>query len=140
MSTTRPTAPLLHRFLGIGITMLGAVFLFLRTTGVEPISASDDLASVIGYGLSGVAVVLLAVAFLLLKPRVPEQGPRQSVDEFWSAPDVIQKVFLVWFLMEGAAVIAAVAFFLGGSPVSALAMVLAIVVFWLNGPATFARS
>jgi hypothetical protein len=83
--------------------------------------------------------VLLAIALLVFKPRVPERGPRQSVDEYWSAPDVTAKVFLVWFLMEGAGAISAVGYFLTGQPVAAAVMALAIVAFWLCGPSIFAK-
>ena len=139
MPTAQVTTPLLHRFLAMGITMLAAVFLFLRSTGFEPIPSSDSSTLVIGYSLSGLVVALLAVAFLVFKPRVPQQGPRQSIAEYWSSPDTTQKVFLVWFLMEGAGVMGAIGYLLTGQLVSAVAMGVAIAVFWLNGPNTFAK-
>ena len=75
----------------------------------------------------------------MLKPRVPGRRPSQSIGEYWSTPDVTAKVFLVWFLMEGAGVLGAVGYFLTGAPLPAAAMLLAIVVFWLNGPGTFGK-
>ena len=48
-------------------------------------------------------------------------------------------MFLVWFLMEGAGVLSAVGFFLTGVPAPVAAMVLALAVFWMNGPGTFGK-
>ena len=48
--------------------------------------------------------------------------------------------FLVWFLMEGAGMMAAVGYLLTGQPVSVVAMGVAIVAFWLSGPNAFAKA
>lgn len=139
MPTSHPTAPLLHRFLGMGLTTLAMVFVVLRYLGDAPFASTDSVTPVIAYTFAGFAFALLAVTLLLLKPRVPDRRTSQSIEEYWATPDVTAKVFLVWFLTKGAGVMSAVGYFLTGAPVSAMAMALAIVVFWWDGPSTFAK-
>ena len=140
MTTTQTTAPLLHRFLLIGLVMLAAVFVFLRSRGMALLPPEDNVTRVIGYTLSALPFVLIAVALLLLKPRVPARGPRQSIEEYWSDMNVNAKVFPVWFIMEGAGMTANIGYFLTGEPVAAVAMGLAIVAFAWCGPNAFAKA
>ena len=139
MANAPATAPLLHRSLGSGLVLVAVVLLMLRYRGLAPTLPSDSITS-IAYALSGFCAVLVAVALFVIKPRVPERRPHQSVDEYWSTPDVSTKAVLVWLLMEGAGMVAAVGYFLTGEPVSALVMGLAIVAFWLCGPNLFAEA
>jgi|SRR5687768_11272237 len=139
MATAPATAPLLHRSLGTSLVLVAAVLLVLRYRGLAPTLPPDSI-TLIAYTLSGFCAVLVAVALFVIKPRVPERRPHQSVEEYWSTPDVGTKVVLVWFLMEGAGMMAAVGYLLTGEPVSALAMGLAIVAFWLCGPNLFAEA
>src|SRR5688572_28089632 len=126
MPTAPATAPLLHRCLGIGLVMMAAVMSFLRYRGLAPALPPDSI-RLIAYALSGFSVVLVAVALVVIKPRVPDRRPQQSVEDYWSTPEVDGKAFLVWFLMEGAGMMAAVGYLLTGQPVSVVAMGLAIV-------------
>ena len=139
MPAAPATAPLLHQSLGIGLVMMAAVMSFLRYRGLAPTLPPDSLTS-IAYALSGFSVVLVAVALLVIKPRVPDRRPQQSVEEYWSTREVGAKAFLVWFLMEGAGMMAAVGYLLTGQPVSVVAMGVAIAAFWLSGPNAFARA
>lgn len=139
MPTTPPTAPLLHRSLGIGLVMMAAVMAFLRYRGVAPTLPPESITLIL-YTLSGLCVVLMAVALFVVKPRVPDRRPQQSVEEYWSTPEVGAKALLVWFLMEGVGTMAAVGYLLTGQPVTVVAMVLAIVAFWLCGPNMFAKA
>ena len=142
--TTTPAAtantPTLHRFLGIGLVLVATVFLALTYGGIAPVLAADGVTPKVAYAFAAVAVVLVAVALLLCKPRVPNRGPGQSVDEYWSTPEVSEKVMLVWFLLEGAGTLAGVGYLLTGELVTAIAMGLAIVVFWMFGPSAFANA
>ena len=81
MATPVPTAPLLHRSLGMGLTTLAAVFVVLRYLGEAPFAPADSMTSVIAYTFSGLAFALLAVVLLLLKPRVPDRRASQSMEE-----------------------------------------------------------
>ena len=139
MPAAPATAPLLHQSLGIGLVMMAAVMSFLRYRGLAPTLSPDSITS-IAYALSGLSVVLVAVALLVIKPRVPDRRPQQSVEEYWSTREVGAKAFLVWFLMEGAGMMAAVGYLLTGQPVSVVAMGVAIAAFWLSGPSAFVKA
>jgi hypothetical protein len=133
------TFPIIHRFLGIGLTVAAAAFFGLRYRGFAPLSATDSATPVIAYTLSGVAVVLVAVALFVLKPRAPARLPGQSVEEYWSTAAVSERVGPVWFILEAAGMIASVGYFLTGEPTSAGAVLVAIATYWLYGPSVFAN-
>lgn len=143
--TSIPAAPtpanvrILHRSLGTGLVLVAAAVLVLRYLGVSPMSSTDSATPPIAYTLSGCAVVLLAVALSVFKPRAPGRLPGQSVEEYWSTTGVSERVFLVWFVFEGAGMLAAVGYLLTGEPAAALAMSLAVVVYWSCGPNVFTR-
>src|SRR5688572_23970497 len=126
MPTTAATAQPLHRSLGIGLVMMAAVMSFLRYRGLAPTLPPERI-TLIAYTCSGFCVVLVAVALLVIKPRVPDRRPHQSIEEYWSTPEVGAKAFLVWFLMEGAGTIGAVGYLLTGETVAFAAMGVAIV-------------
>jgi hypothetical protein len=120
MATPQANIPILHRFLGIGQVIVAAVFLVLRYLGAAPILSPDEGGSVIGYALAGFGMVLLAVALLVFKPRVPARRPE--------------------FLMEGAGILPAVGFLVTGHAVPLIVMGLAIVVFWMSRPDALATA
>lgn len=114
-------------FLGIGLILLATVSGVLTYIGIVPLSPPDGATPVIAYTLSGFGVVLAAVALVVLKPRVPDRRSGQSVEEYWSTPEVGAKVLPIWFLMEGAGTMATVGYLVTGEPLSAVTMGLAIV-------------
>src|SRR5688572_33348705 len=97
MATAPATAPLLHRSLGTSLVLVAAVLLVLRYRGLAPTLPPDSI-TLIAYTLSGFCAVLVAVALFVIKPRVPERRPHQSVEEYWSTRDVGTKVVLVLVL------------------------------------------
>ena len=129
----------LHLFLGIGSTLLAAVFIGMTAVGRAPLIPGDDSIAAIGYGLCGIAVVMAAVALVVLKPKVPERRPGISVDQYWADTNVLAAIVRVWFSLEGAATLSAVAFLLAGGPVALITMCLTLAAFWLTGPNLFAR-
>jgi len=133
------TLPLLHRFPGIGLMMLAAAFFLLKYLGIFPGLGDSSVTLFMAYVLSGIGVVLAAVALVVFKPRVPERSSAQSVEEYWSTPDVGTKVLPVWFLLEGAGTLAIVAYFLTGEPAAAVAAGVLIAAFWWCGPNVFAK-
>jgi hypothetical protein len=136
-----PAPVLLHRFLGIGLAALGLTFAVLTAVGVAPLLPQhDEGARIIGYAASGLAVLVILAALLVFKPRVPERPERQAVVDFWSTPLVVQRVMRVWFLLEGAGVLAGIAFLLTGDLVPLLTMAVAMVLYWICGPNRFAES
>lgn len=89
------------------------------------------------YALSGVSFLMSAAALLFLKPLVPDRKTGQTPAAYWADAAVAPKALLFWFVLEGAGVLASVAYFLGGVLVAAAVLTIAIVAFWLNGPRAF---
>lgn len=135
---TQATPQLLHRFLGLGVTILAGVFLGMTFLGQAPLLREDpDFAATLAYAMSGIAITTLIVGLLVLKPRVPPRAGGQSEPAYWSDPKNLQPIMTVWFVMEGGAVLSCVAFVLAGHPVAGLVMGVTIVAFWLTGPDKF---
>jgi hypothetical protein len=132
--------PMLHRFLAIGATLLFLMFLGLKVAGIAPLLREDpELTRTIGYVLTGVVAMMVAVALLVLKPRAPERSPGQSVDQYWATTTIAQKVLMVWLVLEGAAALASVGFALTAEPAVGGVAAIAIATFWMNSPDAFAK-
>ncbi len=131
---------MLHRFLGIGVSSMAAIFVGLSFAGIVPLlEGAEDLTAVLAYAFISVAVLLVLVALAFLKPRVPQRTAGQSVQQYWATVAIASRALLVWFVLEAGALLAAIAFLLTGHPATAVAMAGAIAAFWLTGPDTFAR-
>jgi hypothetical protein len=99
--------------------------------------AVDDGTPQPAYVLAAISFLMCAAALIVLKPRVPARSAGQTVEAYWADRDVMQKAILVWFIAEGSGVMAALSYFLGGGIAAAAMIVLAIAVFWMNGPTVF---
>jgi hypothetical protein len=135
-----PVVPLLHRLLGIALVSLAAAILVLEYLGIAPILRRDSVTPVIAYALSGAGVVLAAVALLILKPRVPDRAPGQSVEQYWTRPEIGARVLPVWLLLESAGMLPAVGYLMTGELVTAFVAGLAILVYWWHGPDVIAKA
>src|SRR5215831_3070658 len=109
MATVATTAPLLHRFLGIGQVLLAAVAVFFNYRGGIA-KDGDSVMLPVAYVLVGVCAVLVAVALLILKPRVPIRPLEQPVDAYWGTPSTVAQMFRVSFRLVGAGVLTTVAY------------------------------
>lgn len=138
-TSTPATVPMIHRILGIGLLAGAAVFVGLRYFGIGSI-AHGSTSRTVAYALGAVAMVLTAIAVFIFRPRVPRRSPAQSLDQFWSAPDVAAKMLQIWFYLEGAGMLAAAGYLLTGEPVTAIAAGLAIAAYWWCGPTLFANA
>lgn len=98
------TAPLLHRFLGIGLVILLVTASVMKMVGKVPMLPPDEGSRMIAYVFSGISAVLVLMALLLFKPGVPERQPGESVDTYWTTQPTVMKVMRVWFVLEGAGV------------------------------------
>jgi hypothetical protein len=134
--TNPPVAPILHRSLLTGLLMLSVVMVVFKSAGMGPQFAGEG--GMLAYTLSALSFVLVGVAVLLLKPRVPGRGPRQPVEEYW--PSVTGKVLPVWFVMEAAGMSAIVGYFLTGHTITAVAIGVSIGAFIWCGPNAFAKA
>jgi len=129
---------MLHRFLGIGLVTLTALALVGKFFGVVPLLPPDDVTAKIAYVMSALSAGVIGYALLVLKPRAQVRTATQSVDQFWKTPANVTLVLPVWFLLEGAGVVAVVAYGTTGNPVAAAAMAVGVIAFWMSGPAKFA--
>jgi hypothetical protein len=136
---TSATVPIVHRILGLAMLAGAAVFVGLRYFGI--VSVPEGGASrVVAYVLTGAAMVLTALAVFIFRPRVPRRSPAQSVDQFWSTPEVAAKMLRIWFYLEGAATLAGAGYLVTGEPVTAMAAIAAIAAYWWCGPNRFANA
>jgi hypothetical protein len=78
------------------------------------------------------------VALLVLKPRVPVRRTSQPVEAYWSS--VTGTILPMWFVMEGAGLLAIVGYLLGGETVAAIAIAVSIGTFIWYGPKAFAKA
>ncbi len=137
-TTTRsgpPIPPVLHRSLLTGQLILTGVMVVLRSGDMR--AQVSDNNQMLGYGLSALSLVLVAVALLVLKPRVPVREARQPVEEYWAA--VTRTILPMWFVLEGAGLIAIVGYFLTGQTVAAAAIAISIGAFIWYGPKAFVQ-
>lgn len=116
--------------------MLTGVMVVIRSNDMGPRSA--DVNQALGYSLAALSFVLVAVAVLLLKPRVPAREARQSVEDYWAS--VTRTILPMWFVMEAAGMIAVVGYFLTGHTVTAAAIGISIAVFIWYGPKAFVET
>jgi hypothetical protein len=141
MATTRsgpPIAPVLHRSLLTGLLIVTVVMMVLRSGDTGAAAAADTANLTLGYMFSALSFVLVAVAVLWLKPRVPARGARQSVEEYWSS--VTGTILPMWFVLEAAGMIAVVGYFLTGLTVTAVAIAVSLAAFIWCGPKGFANA
>lgn len=130
----------LHLFLGIGLTVVACVSVILSFVGVAPLMAVDDASRLVGRGLASVAIAILLVAVVFMKRRVPERRGGEPIRDYWTRPEVVQPALLVWFLIEGAGILASVAFALTAVAAAAGVMALCVAAYWWIGPNAFARA
>jgi hypothetical protein len=129
----------LHRFLGAGLSVVAAVFVAMTYLGAAPLLAAEGATLPVTYGLPAVSCAIVAVALFVIRPRVPDRTSMETPDEYWARPEVGTNVVLLWFMVEGAGMLAAVGYLLAGGPPATLAMALAIVVYWWCRPGLFLK-
>ena len=139
MPPAQANVPLLHRFLGFGLLAIATAAVAVKSLGVVSTPPQGEFTRMLAYAFSGIATVMVVVAFLVLKPRVPERTPGQSVDVYWSTPAIVAKVMLVWFVLEGGAMMGVLGYFMTGEAVAAGAALFGIAAFLLCGPKVFAK-
>ena len=140
-STTRgPQTPqsnpvLLHRALGGGQVIMVLALAIARYSGImdDAAESASPAASVLVIA----SALMLASALVILKPRVPRRRAGLTREAFWGDVNVSKPAMLLWFILEGSVVVAAVAYFLTASLISAALAFIAVAAFWMNGPARF---
>lgn len=113
------TVRLIHASLVAGLILFAIVNYFLirpQRTGSLPASAVAILL--------GLSLAASALSFLVLRGRVPQRSTDESADLYWtraSAPAII-----AWAPLEGAALLALVAYMLAGSTASLVVAAIAL--------------
>jgi hypothetical protein len=132
---------MLHRFLGVGLIGLAAVFVVLELRGVAPMLPPDvEARRVIALVLAGLSFAVMAVGLFVVQPKVPRRRTGVSIEQYWSMPQVAQRMFMLWFVLEGAAIVALVGYVMTADRVVGAAAAVAIGMFWLNRPARFSEA
>jgi len=126
-----PIAPVIHRSLVTGLLMLTGVMVVFKSSGMAAVVYSQSAGNV----LTAVSFVILAVALLFLKPRVPLRARHETVEDYWSA--AAPRVLPMWFVMEGAGLCAIAAYYLTSGTIAALAIGISIGAFIWYGPRAF---
>lgn len=131
--TSQGNPALLHKLLGIGLAIMAVAMIIARHSAGD----SPDGSNLPAYAIAGVSAVMLGAALMFLKPLVPRRRAGQTVAAYWTDRAVVPKALLVWFILEGAGVLASISYFLGGGPYALVAIAAAVVAYWINGPAVF---
>jgi hypothetical protein len=136
--TRQPQTPqagpaLLHKLLGVGLAIIVVAMVIAR----HSVADSPDASRLPAYAIAGVSAVVLAAALLFLKPLAPRRRAGQTLDAYWADAAIAPKVMRVWFILEGAGVMASISYFLGGGPYAAVVVAAAVAAYWMNGPAVF---
>lgn len=123
-------ARILHAALVIGQILVGATFFFvIRTQG--PLAGGSPL---IGYATAGLALAILSVAFVFLRPRIPQRSTDQSPDHYWSRAEVRGAAILIWAAVEGSGLFCWIGFVMTASIVPAAVGVLSTVTLFALRP------
>ena len=126
---------LLHRLLGIGLLITGIVLIAVRRFAAVAESQDDQV--LFEYLFSAIGVTMLGTSLLLLKPQVPARRSGQTTAQYWADKHVTARATLVWFILDGGGIVAAVGHFLSGGPISAVVWMAATTAIWMNGPDVF---
>ena len=130
ISTAR-AMQVLHAVLLAGLLVVAAVFVIIQGRAVLP---ADGTATIIAYALTGLALIALIVATLVLRPRIVPRGSTPA-DEYWSTPVHRSAALLLWMVTEAAGWIGGMGYLLTGNPVPAAVGALAIASLALQSPA-----
>jgi hypothetical protein len=72
-------------------------------------------ATIPGIAFAAVAVTQIGVALLVFRRRIPSRPFNQSVEDYWSVNAVRSSSIVLWALLEGAGLFAAVGYLLTGA-------------------------
>lgn len=125
---------LMHAALTLGPALAGVVFVIVRRVSPPPQFPGT---TTIGLALSVAAIAILAVALTVLRARVPQQAPEQSVDGFWGDAAVRFSALTLWAVVEGATLLGAVGYLLTGALAPGMALALGVVTLLSLRPARF---
>lgn len=129
----RSNPALLHKFLGAGLTIMAVAMVIAR----HSVGDSPQGSNLAAYAIAGISAVMLAAAVMFMKPLVPRRHAGQTVAAYWTDRAAVPKALRVWFILEGAGVLASISYFLGGGAYAAVVIAAAVAAYWMNGPGVF---
>ena|SRR6266700_1101184 len=124
---------IIHAALLGGSTVAGIVLAIVRSVAALPPFAGGPM---LGYGISGAALLLLAAATLGVRPRLPERQPGQAADAYWTPANTRLSAIFLWAGIEGAGLFSWVGYFLTGNLADAVTGVIALLVLYSCRPST----
>jgi hypothetical protein len=113
----------IHAALVVGPVLAAAAMAVARYTAGNPWLASDRSTALM-LAVAPVALVLLAIT--VLRPKVPARTFDQSPEAFWVQPETRGPAIVLWAVIEGAGLGAAVTYYLTGGLAPAAAFVVAL--------------
>lgn len=113
----------IHAGLVVGLVLSGAALAFARYTAGSPWLAPDRSAGLM-LAVAPVALVLLAIT--ILRPRVPPRTFDQSPETFWVSPETRGPAIVLWAMIEGVGLGAAVTYYLTGGLAPAASVAIAL--------------
>lgn len=125
------TMRMIHAAMFAGVAVMAIVLGVVRNRVPPAVGGAAG----IGVILSGVAVVALAIAAALLRPRVAPRGSDQAPDEYWSNPSTRGSAMILWAVIEGAGLMGVVSFYLTGHFAAVAVVALALAAGALFRPA-----
>ena len=128
---------LLHLIL-LGSGVLVALVFHVMTRSRGPILTPDSATPVIAYAFAGIGLTIVAFAVLLVRPRIPERGSGEGLNEFWGHPAVRRNSMLLWVFCENGAIISATGYLLTGHLAAVVSMAIGLVALAWFGPARIA--
>lgn len=127
---------MIHRALLSGLLVISAAFLFIALGRHNaPLMTAGDTTSLVGDVLAACGIMLIVLGLFILKPRVPLRSSGEDDAAYWRM--AIGPVIVVWAVVEGSGIIAAIGALLTRSPAPALAVAIAIGCLILLGPSHF---
>ena len=130
LSTVR-VVRILHAAMLGGLVAAGGTLVLVRR--LVPLPALGE-SRILAPALTTAAGLLLTIAWLALRSRIPARRSEQSADAYWGVPSTRGSAIVLWGVVEGAGMIAAVGFFLTGGGATAAAFAIALGTLLLLGP------
>ena len=127
---TSRTFRVVHTALLGGLALIGATFLV-----VNAIVGAVGLMPIPGVAFAIIGLVQLAIAFAVLRRRVPSRRSGQAVDDYWSSNEVHTAALALWAVIEGGGLFAWVGYLLTRDPAPALVGVLGLIALFMARPA-----
>ena len=114
---------IMHGALAAGVVLVGAVILLLVRVRGQAIWGGPTL----GTALAVASALLLVVAALVLRPRIPDRNLQDSPETYWAMPRSRGAAIILWAVTEGASLIGWVGYLLTGATLPMVAGLLATV-------------